>query len=69
MGIGLPRSENLYQIKKGNHGISKQLAETIISKYPDICKPWLLTGEGEMLRNQNLEEIQKTVALPYLDNE
>ncbi len=46
--IGLKRSENLYQIKKGNNGISRELADTITRKYPMISKAWLLTGEGEM---------------------
>jgi hypothetical protein len=46
--IGLSRGENLYQIKKGNHGISKELAETISAKYPEISRGWLLTGEGDM---------------------
>lgn len=45
--IGLKRSENLYQIKKGNNGISHDLAELITAKYPSISKGWLLTGEGE----------------------
>lgn len=48
MGIGLKRSENLYQIKRGNNGISKDLAELISLKYPDVNRAWLLTGEGEM---------------------
>lgn len=46
--IGLGRAENLYQIKKGNHGVSKELAEAVASTYPEISKAWLLTGEGEM---------------------
>lgn len=49
MNIGLNRSENLYQIKKGNNGISKELAELIASKYPEISKGWIITGEGDML--------------------
>jgi hypothetical protein len=49
--VGLKRSENLYQIKKGNHGISKQLALVITTKYPQINRSWLLTGEGEMLKD------------------
>ena len=48
--IGLNRSENLYQIKRGNNGISKDLAETITLKLPQVSKAWLLTGEGAMLR-------------------
>lgn len=51
MHIGLKRSENLYQIKKGNHGISKELARVITEKYPAISKSWLLTGEGSMLKD------------------
>ncbi len=46
--IGLPRGENLYQIKKGNNGISRDLAAKIIARFPAISKLWLLTGEGEM---------------------
>lgn len=49
--IGLNRSENLYQIKRGNNGISKDLAESITDKFPDISKAWLLTGEGAMLKS------------------
>lgn len=48
--IGLNRSENLYQIKRGNNGISKDLADTITLKYPQISKGWLLSGEGEMFK-------------------
>ncbi|MBQ4280010.1 MAG: S24 family peptidase [Rikenellaceae bacterium] len=46
--IGLKRSENLYQIKKGNNGISRELADIITTKYPMVSKAWVLTGEGEM---------------------
>lgn len=44
--IGLKRSENLYQIKKGNHGISKSLAIRINKCFPEFSVAWLLTGEG-----------------------
>lgn len=47
--IGLKRAENIYQIKKGNHGISKELADRITTKYCNINAGWLLTGEGQML--------------------
>ncbi|MBE6181463.1 MAG: hypothetical protein E7148_02060 [Rikenellaceae bacterium] len=46
--IGLPRGENLYQIKRGNNGISIDLASRIVDKFPQISKLWLLTGDGEM---------------------
>lgn len=48
INIGLPRGENLYQIKKGNNGISKKLAHRIAERYSEINEMWLLTGDGEM---------------------
>ncbi|MCD8186475.1 MAG: hypothetical protein LUD68_08550, partial [Rikenellaceae bacterium] len=48
--IGLPRSENLYQIKKGNHGISKTLAETIHRFYPPCSVGWWISGEQSKYR-------------------
>ena len=50
--IGLPCGENLYQIKRGNNGISKDVAERIVNKFPDISKAWLLTGEGNMFASE-----------------
>ena len=47
--IGLVRSEALYQIRNGTHGISKALAQRIVDKFPEVGMGWLLTGEGEML--------------------
>ncbi len=52
--IGLPRGENLYQIKKGNNGISRNLADKIVTKFPEISLPWLLTGEGPMYADKSL---------------
>lgn len=49
--IGLKTPQRFYDIKKGKHGISKDLAEKIKSLYLNINIPWLLTGEGEMLLN------------------
>ena len=43
--IGLARGENLYQIKRGNNGISLDVADRIVSKFPQVDKLWLLTGE------------------------
>ncbi len=58
--IGLPRAENLYQIRKGNNGISKRLAERICRIYPDISPVWLLTGNERMIRDG--EQAEKIVA-------
>ncbi len=57
--IGLKRSENLYQIKKGNNSISKDLAEIITIKYCNLSKSWLLTGEGAMFLNSLEDENSK----------
>lgn len=46
--IGLPRGENLYQIKRGNNGISRDVAERIVARFPEIDLLWLLTGHGQM---------------------
>ena len=46
--IGLKRAENLYQIRRGNNGISPKLAATINTSFPKVSKAWLLTGEQQM---------------------
>lgn len=51
--IGLSRSENLYQIKNGNNGISQKLAQRIVEVFPEISIGWLMTGEGFMLKEKN----------------
>lgn len=63
LNIGLKRSENLYQIKKGNNGISRDLAALITNKYPTVSKGWLLTGEGDMF----IEQLPpaSSVGVPY----
>lgn len=50
--IGLARGENLYQIKRGNNGISLDVADRIVSKFPQVDKLWLLTGEGADVRGR-----------------
>ena len=39
--IGLARGENLYQIKRGNNGISLDVADRIVTKFPQVDKLWL----------------------------
>lgn len=55
--IGLNRSEPLYQIKAGQHGISQALAQRIIDKYPQLSKAWLILGEGDMF----VSELQRSI--------
>ena len=47
--IGMQRSENIYHIKRGAFGISEELAERIIARFPEINQTWLLSGVGDML--------------------
>lgn len=59
--IGLARGENLYQIKRGNNGISLDVANRIVAKFPQVDKLWLLTGEGQMFSDTKLRGAQ----VPY----
>ncbi len=59
--IGLLRGENLYQIKRGNNGISRNLADMITTAFPEINLLWLLTGEGQMFVNES----QAVEGIPY----
>lgn len=46
--IGLKGPQSLYDILKGRHGISKQMANRIHAKYLNFNLGWIMTGEGEM---------------------
>ncbi len=62
--IGLTRSESLYQIKAGRFGISHNLAQRIVDKFPEISLGWLLSGDGNMLCEENPSQ-----AIPYYDQD
>lgn len=56
--IGTKTTQAIYDLQKGRtKTISKAMADKILSCYPEINKAWLITGEGEMLK-------QKREALP-----
>lgn len=61
--IGLARGENLYQIKRGNNGISLDVADRIVAKFPQVDKLWLLTGEGQMFA----ESRSRGAQIPFYD--
>lgn len=62
--VGLPRAENLYQIKKGNNGISPALAGKIVQRYSEISRGWLMTGEGDMFSEKGNRE-----GIPFYDTD
>ena len=58
--IGLTYAENLYRIKRGQNGISKELSNRILNAYSSISRAWLLTGEGTMLSETKTIPFYKT---------
>lgn len=52
--IGLRRGENLYQIKRGNNGLSIKVANMMCEKFPEVDELWLLTGKKEMLHTADM---------------
>ena len=65
MKIGLQRAENLYHIRKGNYGISEDLADRIIDCDPEIDRTWLLSGVGSMLKSDVIQNEE----IPFYINE
>lgn len=63
--IGLKRAENLYQIKKGRNAVSKDLAGLITTKYPDISRAWLITGEGAMFTKKKDSNPDSDKSIPF----
>lgn len=52
--LGYARPQIIYDIQKGKTKvISTELANKIISVYPEISKVWLLADEGEMIKKEN----------------
>ncbi len=51
MSVGLNRSETMYQIRRGQIGISRNVAEMVTNRYPEYSKIWLMTGCGPKYTN------------------
>lgn len=64
--IGLRRSENLYQIKKGNNGVSLDLAKRIHAQFPQYSVGWLVCGENAPSRL--IPDESKIVRFPLYPN-
>jgi transcriptional regulator with XRE-family HTH domain len=54
--MGMPQA-HLSEIENGKKAINKKILYGIAIKYPEINIRWILTGEGEMTRNKNTDEI------------
>jgi hypothetical protein len=54
--LGMDRSQALYDIDRGKtQAISPKMAEKILTSFPHYSRSWLLSGEGEMLKDQPLD--------------
>ncbi len=57
--LGNDRPQSIYDVlKKKTKSISDSLANKIISVFPHYSKVWLLTGEGEILKNTDTMSIK-----------
>lgn len=73
--IGLKRTQNLYDIRDGKvKKISFDLADKIVTVFPEINRFWIITGNGDMLNNdisnENINDFQlikSEVKVPYYD--
>ena len=59
--------QTIYDIQKGKHGISKDLAEKISVKYLNVSRLWLLTGSGEMLSKKRIPLYDDTATIGGLN--
>lgn len=54
---GYERAQSFYDVQSGKtKNISPKMANNIVSAFPEINKDWLLTGNGEMLIEEEEEE-------------
>lgn len=62
--LGMQRAQAIYDIVSGKtKRISEKLANQIISEFPEINKVWLLTGEGEMLKDSSAISSDHSVSI------
>ncbi len=61
LAIGLSCSQTLYQIKRGQIGISRNVAEAVTNRYPEYSMVWLQTGLGSMYADSACKECH----IPY----
>lgn len=62
--LGMKRGQAIYDIMSGKtKRISEKLANQIISEFPEVNRTWLLTGEGEMLKNNSANSNDHSVSI------
>lgn len=62
--LGMKRGQAIYDIMSGKtRRISEKLANQIISEFPEINRSWLLTGEGEMLKDYSANSSEHSVSI------
>lgn len=62
--LGMKRGQAIYDIMSGKtRRISEKLANQIISEFPEINRSWLLTGEGEMLKDYLANSSEHSVSI------
>ncbi len=57
--IGIPKAETLYRIKRGQNGISNDVAGRVVEHFPQINLVWLKMGFGEMFGAPELNSCTK----------
>ncbi len=67
--VGMKRAQGIYDILNPEKkvGISKNMADKICSKFSQINKAYLLTGEGKMLNEEDPERIEKEISISPSD--
>lgn len=58
--LGISSPQVFYDIKAGKCGISKDLARKIQERFFNIDIGWLLTGEGQMIRKEELPVVSES---------
>lgn len=48
--VDIPRGD-LSQMMSGKRKVSKRCVSNLLAEFPEINEEWLMTGEGEMLKN------------------
>ena len=55
------------QARRGKSDLGSRTIEKILNTYQDLSKSWLLTGEGQMIKNESVKPtLQNVIELPLL---